>query len=57
MIFICDYIEVEWFFFSSGFDCGIVNVNFGILGVEIGGVFGGEKEIGGGCEFGVDFWK
>lgn len=40
-----------------GLDCGIVNVNIGFSGVEIGGVFGGEKEIGGGCEFGLDVWK
>lgn len=49
--------EVECFFFLEGFDCGIVNVNIGISGVEIGGVFGGEKEIGGGCELGFDLWK
>lgn len=40
-----------------GSDCGIVNVNIGMSGVEIGGVFGGEKEMGGGCELGLDVWK
>ncbi len=28
----------------SGSDCGIVNVNIGPSGAEIGGAFGGEKE-------------
>lgn len=45
-----------WFGFK-GLDCGIVNVNILISGVEIGGVFGGEKYIGGGREFGSDVWK
>lgn len=31
-----------------GSDCGIVNVNMGPSGAEIGGAFGGEKETGGG---------
>lgn len=31
-----------------GSDCGIVNVNIGPSGAEIGGAFGGEKETGGG---------
>lgn len=31
-----------------GSDCGIVNVNIGNSGAEIGGAFGGEKETGGG---------
>ena len=32
----------------QGSDCGIVNVNIGPSGAEIGGAFGGEKETGGG---------
>lgn len=48
---------MELFLFVVGFDCGIVNVNIGLFGVEIGGVFGGEKDIGGGCESGLDVWK
>jgi len=32
----------------SGSDCGIVNLNIGTSGAEIGGAFGGEKETGGG---------
>jgi len=42
---------------STGSDCGIVNVNIGPSGAEIGGAFGGEKETGGGRESGSDSWK
>eukprot|EP00596_Hydrurales_sp_CCMP1899_P010024 CAMPEP_0119034704 /NCGR_PEP_ID=MMETSP1177-20130426/1722_1 /TAXON_ID=2985 /ORGANISM="Ochromonas sp, Strain CCMP1899" /LENGTH=572 /DNA_ID=CAMNT_0006992353 /DNA_START=34 /DNA_END=1752 /DNA_ORIENTATION=+ len=41
----------------GGSDCGIVNVNIGTSGAEIGGAFGGEKETGGGRESGSDAWK
>ena len=41
----------------SGSDCGLVNVNAGTSGAEIGGAFGGEKETGGGRESGSDSWK
>ena len=41
----------------SGSDCGLVNVNVGPSGAEIGGAFGGEKETGGGRESGSDSWK
>lgn len=41
----------------QGSDCGIVNVNIGPSGAEIGGAFGGEKETGGGRESGSDSWK
>jgi len=41
----------------AGSDCGIVNVNIGTSGAEIGGAFGGEKETGGGREAGSDSWK
>eukprot|EP00499_Haloplacidia_sp_CaronLabIsolate_P008462 CAMPEP_0196769140 /NCGR_PEP_ID=MMETSP1104-20130614/351_1 /TAXON_ID=33652 /ORGANISM="Cafeteria sp., Strain Caron Lab Isolate" /LENGTH=540 /DNA_ID=CAMNT_0042139225 /DNA_START=36 /DNA_END=1658 /DNA_ORIENTATION=- len=40
-----------------GSDAGIVNVNIGPSGAEIGGAFGGEKETGGGRESGSDAWK
>ncbi|KAF8821530.1 putative Aldehyde dehydrogenase family 7 member B4 [Cardiosporidium cionae] len=40
-----------------GSDCGLVNVNVGPSGAEIGGAFGGEKETGGGRESGSDAWK
>lgn len=41
----------------TGSDCGIINVNTGTSGAEIGGAFGGEKETGGGRESGSDSWK
>ena len=41
----------------AGSDCGIVNVNCGTSGAEIGGAFGGEKDTGGGRESGSDSWK
>jgi aldehyde dehydrogenase family 7 protein A1 len=41
----------------TGSDCGLVNVNAGTSGAEIGGAFGGEKETGGGRESGSDAWK
>lgn len=40
-----------------GSDCGLINVNVGTSGAEIGGAFGGEKETGGGRESGSDSWK
>src|SRR6185503_19622155 len=44
--------EAEQFCSAAGSDCGIVNVNIGTSGAEIGGAFGGEKETGGGRESG-----
>lgn len=41
----------------KGSDCGVVNVNIGTSGAEIGGAFGGEKHTGGGRESGSDSWK
>eukprot|EP01084_Bolivina_argentea_P087862 158646_1 len=41
----------------NGSDCGIVNVNIGTSGAEIGGAFGGEKQTGIGRESGSDSWK
>ncbi|MGQ5523835.1 L-piperidine-6-carboxylate dehydrogenase [Chitinimonas sp. PSY-7] len=49
--------EAELFFGPAGSDCGIVNVNIGTSGAEIGGAFGGEKDSGGGRESGSDAWK
>jgi len=49
--------EAELFCSAAGSDCGIVNVNLGTSGAEIGGAFGGEKETGGGRESGSDAWK
>jgi aldehyde dehydrogenase (NAD+) len=56
-IFTLDQREAEAFMSSAGSDCGIVNVNIGTSGAEIGGAFGGEKETGGGRESGSDAWK
>jgi aldehyde dehydrogenase (NAD+) len=54
-IFTTDLREAEQFQRRS--DCGIVNVNIGTSGAEIGGAFGGEKDTGGGREAGSDAWK
>src|SRR5262249_26820168 len=54
-IFTTDLREAEQFKRRS--DCGIVNVNIGTSGAEIGGAFGGEKDTGGGREAGADAWK
>jgi len=56
-IFTNDIREAERFMSGRGSDCGIVNVNIGPSGAEIGGAFGGEKETGGGREAGSDAWK
>jgi ABC-type Mn2+/Zn2+ transport system ATPase subunit len=56
-IFTTDLREAERFLSAAGSDCGIVNVNIGPSGAEIGGAFGGEKETGGGRESGSDAWK
>jgi aldehyde dehydrogenase (NAD+) len=56
-IFTSDVREAERFCSASGSDCGIVNVNMGTSGAEIGGAFGGEKDTGGGRESGSDSWK
>jgi aldehyde dehydrogenase (NAD+) len=56
-IFTSDIREAERFMSARGSDCGIVNVNIGPSGAEIGGAFGGEKETGGGREAGSDAWK
>jgi aldehyde dehydrogenase (NAD+) len=56
-IFTADQREAEQFLASDGSDCGIVNVNIGTSGAEIGGAFGGEKNTGGGRESGSDAWR
>ncbi len=56
-IFTNDVREAERFMSASGSDCGIVNVNIGPSGAEIGGAFGGEKDTGGGREAGADAWR
>ena len=56
-IFTLDQREAEIFMSATGSDCGIVNVNIGTSGAEIGGAFGGEKSTGGGRESGSDAWR
>jgi aldehyde dehydrogenase (NAD+) len=56
-IFTQDQREAEVFLSAEGSDCGIVNVNIGTSGAEIGGAFGGEKTTGGGRESGSDAWR
>ncbi len=56
-IFTRDVSEAEIFMSAAGSDCGIVNVNIGPSGAEIGGAFGGEKDTGGGRESGSDAWR
>jgi aldehyde dehydrogenase (NAD+) len=56
-IFTTDVREAEQFLAADGSDCGIVNVNIGTSGAEIGGAFGGEKTTGGGRESGSDAWR
>ena len=54
-IFTRDLEEAEYFMAQA--DNGIVNVNNGTSGAEIGGAFGGNKATGGGRESGSDSWK
>jgi aldehyde dehydrogenase (NAD+) len=56
-VFTDNQAEAELFVSDEGSDCGIVNVNIGTSGAEIGGAFGGEKETGGGRESGSDAWR
>ncbi|MDX1511221.1 MAG: aldehyde dehydrogenase family protein, partial [Nitriliruptorales bacterium] len=56
-IFTRDVREAERFMGALGSDTGIVNVNTGPSGAEIGGAFGGNKATGGGREAGSDSWK
>jgi len=56
-IFTNNIQEAETFISAVGSDCGIVNINIGPSGAEIGGAFGGEKDTGGGRESGSDAWR
>lgn len=56
-IFTSDMREAHQFMGPAGSDCGLVGVNIGTSGAEIGGAFGGEKDTGGGRESGSDSWK
>ena len=52
-IFTADQREAERFLAAEGSGCGIVNVNIGTSGAEIGS----EKSTGGGRESGSDAWR
>ncbi len=54
-IFTDSVLESERFLKNSY--TGLVNINTGTSGAEIGGAFGGEKDTGGGRESGSDSWK
>ena len=54
-IFTNDLREAEQFLQAA--DCGLVNVNNGTSGAEIGGAFGGNKTTGGGRESGSNAWQ
>eukprot|EP01138_Halocafeteria_seosinensis_P002143 gb/GECG01002193.1/.p1 GENE.gb/GECG01002193.1/~~gb/GECG01002193.1/.p1 ORF type:complete len:538 (+),score=78.11 gb/GECG01002193.1/:1-1614(+) len=56
-IFTKDMSDVFQWIGPTGSDTGLVNVNVGTSGAEIGGAFGGEKATGGGRESGSDAWK
>lgn len=49
--------EAEYFTSACGVDTGLININTGTSGAEIGGAFGGEKDSGWGREAGSDAWK
>jgi len=52
-----DLGNIEKFLSASGSDCGIVRINMGTTGADVGAAFGGEKETGGGRTAGSDAWK
>lgn len=49
--------HIELFLSAAGSDCGIVRVNMGTTGADVGAAFGGEKETGGGRTAGSDAWQ
>ncbi|QWF20601.1 aldehyde dehydrogenase family protein [Nocardioides sp. LMS-CY] len=49
--------NIETFLSARGSDCGIVRINMGTTGADVGAAFGGEKETGGGRTAGSDAWK
>src|SRR5262249_6846382 len=56
-LFTNNLAAAETFVSARGSDCGMVSINTGTSGAEIGGAFGGEKDTGGGRESGSDAWK
>lgn len=49
--------NIETFLSARGSDCGIVRINMGTTGADVGAAFGGEKETGGGRTAGSDSWR
>jgi aldehyde dehydrogenase (NAD+) len=56
-IFTNDLREASYFTSYAGSDCGMINVNMGTSGAEVGTAFGGEKDSGSGREAGSDSWQ
>ncbi|MGW1349898.1 aldehyde dehydrogenase family protein [Streptomyces sp. sk2.1] len=52
-----DLNHIETFLSARGSDCGIVRVNMGTTGADVGAAFGGEKETGGGRTAGSTAWQ
>ncbi|HEY9330325.1 MAG TPA: aldehyde dehydrogenase family protein [Streptomyces sp.] len=52
-----DLNHIETFLSARGSDCGIVRVNMGTTGADVGAAFGGEKETGGGRTAGSGAWQ
>jgi len=50
-------MHIERFLSARGSDCGIVRINMGTTGADVGAAFGGEKETGGGRTAGSDSWR
>ncbi len=50
-------MNIERFLSARGSDCGIVRINMGTTGADVGAAFGGEKETGGGRTAGSDAWR
>ncbi|MDO5696627.1 MAG: aldehyde dehydrogenase family protein [Dermatophilus congolensis] len=49
--------NIETFLSARGSDCGLVRINMGTTGADVGQAFGGEKETGGGRTAGSDAWQ
>ena len=49
--------NIETYLSDRGSDCGIVRINMGTTGADVGAAFGGEKETGGGRTAGSDAWQ
>ncbi|MEU9094981.1 aldehyde dehydrogenase family protein [Streptomyces sp. NPDC048428] len=52
-----DLTHIETFLSARGSDCGIVRINMGTTGADVGAAFGGDKETGGGRTAGSGAWQ